>query len=190
MSIQARIPIPCPPYGSPEFISFSGDGEHVALCFGDWQNQPCPLVRLHSECLTGDVFGSARCDCQAQLHEAMSIMHNRGGVILYLRQEGRGIGLKAKLRAYEKQIREGLDTYAANHAVGHADDERDYTQAVMMLRDLGIERLRLLSNNPLKAQALQQEGIDVVERLSTGRFETPENAHYLLNKAAKGGHQF
>ena len=145
-------------------FTFDGlvDGkEHLALGLGDWQRSlaraavggRAPLVRPHSECLTGDVFGSQRCDCGPQLREAVERITDAGGLLLYLRQEGRGIGLYAKLDAYALQDA-GLDTYEANVALGHGEDERDYTAAAQMLLALGADRIRLLSNNPDKAEQL------------------------------------
>lgn len=190
-SIATSVAIPLAQYGSPDFISFDDiDGDDVAIAFGDWRAQSSPLVRLHSECLTGDVFGSQRCDCQAQLHAALSLIAEKGGVLLYLRQEGRGIGLKAKLAAYEAQIQKGLDTYEANHHVGHGDDERDYAQAASMLKAMNVHNVQLISNNPTKAKGLASHGVTVSAMIATGCFETQDNHAYLRVKAAKGGHQF
>ncbi|PWG10878.1 GTP cyclohydrolase [Streptomyces sp. V2] len=146
-----------------------------------------PLVRLHSECLTGDVFGSARCDCGPQLEEALQLVAAEGGAVLYLRQEGRGIGLYNKLDAYVLQDR-GSDTFEANRLLGRGEDERDYTAAAEMLRALGLTRIRLLSNNPDKAEQLTELGIEVVERVPTGVYVTGENGRYLDAKARHAGH--
>ncbi|GAV45438.1 GTP cyclohydrolase II [Streptomyces acidiscabies] len=146
-----------------------------------------PLVRLHSECLTGDVFGSARCDCGPQLEEALQLVAGEGGAVLYLRQEGRGIGLYNKLDAYVLQDR-GSDTFEANRLLGRGEDERDYTAAAEMLRALGLTRIRLLSNNPDKAEQLTELGIEVVERVPTGVYLTGENSRYLDAKARHAGH--
>ncbi len=146
-----------------------------------------PLVRLHSECLTGDVLGSERCDCGPQLHEAVARIAEAGGYLLYLRQEGRGIGLYEKLAAYALQD-DGLDTYQANLALGHGEDERDYGAAAQMLRTLGVRRLRLLSNNPDKARQLEESGIDVAERVPTRVHLSPANGAYLTAKAERGAH--
>lgn len=159
--------------------------EHLALLFGQTANTP--TVRLHSECLTGDVFGSARCDCGPQLREAITMMHAGGGIILYLRQEGRGIGLYNKLDAYRLQDA-GLDTFAANRKLNFRDDQRDYRVAAQMLNALGIQRIRLLSNNPDKARQLQAHGIAVVELVPTGVFITESNRSYLRSKAELAGH--
>ena len=169
-------------------ISFRGlaDGrEHVAVALGD-PGAGIPLVRLHSECLTGDVLGSARCDCGPQLQEAVGRISRAGGYLLYLRQEGRDIGLYNKIDAYALQ-EDGLDTYEANLALGFAEDERDYTVAVQMLGALGVDRLDLLSNNPDKAAQLEEAGLTVVRRVHTGLHVSPVNLGYLAAKAA-GGH--
>jgi GTP cyclohydrolase II len=181
-----------------EVLTFTGlaDGrEHLALGLGDWAGAlaraagggPAPLVRLHSECLTGDVLGSERCDCGPQLREAVERITAEGGVLLYLRQEGRGIGLYAKLDAYALQDA-GLDTYQANRALGHDDDERDYTAAAQMLAALGIDRLRLLSNNPDKAAQLERLGVAVERQVPTGVHLTAANARYLAAKRDRTGH--
>src|SRR6478672_13652273 len=156
-----------------EVLSFSGltDGkEHLLLALGEWeaalqgaaQGGAGPLVRLHSECLTGDVFGSARCDCGPQLREAVERIAATGGILLYLRQEGRDIGLYNKLDAYALQDG-GLDTYQANTALGLPEDARDYTAAAQMLTALGITELDLLTNNPDKVRQLRERGITVAE---------------------------
>jgi GTP cyclohydrolase II len=167
--------------------------EHVAVSLGDWSPEDSrrgartPLVRLHSECLTGDVLGSARCDCGPQLQEAVTRIAAEGGYLLYLRQEGRDIGLYNKIDAYALQ-EQGLDTYEANRALGFAEDQRDYTVAVQMLRALGVDRLRLLSNNPDKAAQLEDAGIRVEQRVHTGLHVGPGNVDYLAAKARHGGH--
>ncbi|MER6754283.1 GTP cyclohydrolase II [Micromonospora echinofusca] len=178
-------------------FSFDGlvDGrEHLAFGLGDRAGPvdadpapPTPLVRPHSECLTGDVFGSRRCDCGPQLREAVERVAVAGGYLLYLRQEGRGIGLYAKLDAYALQDA-GLDTYEANLALGHRPDERDYTVAAQMLAALGVDRVALLSNNPDKAAQLTRLGVAVVERVPTGVYLSGANAGYLAAKAGRGGH--
>ncbi|WP_037680973.1 GTP cyclohydrolase II [Streptomyces griseus] len=171
-----------------ELVTFHGltDGqEHVAVVLGD--PGAVPLVRLHSECLTGDVFGSARCDCGPQLREAVERIAERGGVLLYLRQEGRGIGLYNKLDAYALQD-QGLDTYAANAALGLPEDARDYTAAAQMLDALGITGLDLLSNNPDKADQLRTLGVEVRDRVPTGVFATPDNVRYLRAKVLQTQH--
>jgi GTP cyclohydrolase II len=174
-----------------EVFTFAGlaDGrEHLALGLGDWRAAGgSPLVRPHSECLTGDVFGSERCDCGPQLREAAERITEAGGLLLYLRQEGRGIGLYAKLDAYALQDT-GLDTYAANLALGHGEDERDYTVAAQMLRALDVDRIRLLSNNPDKALQLDALGVEVTERIPTGVHLSTANARYLAAKVRHTHH--
>lgn len=172
-----------------QFITFDGlrDGrEHFAVRFGAPEGE-APLVRLHSECLTGDVFGSARCDCGPQLHDAIHRLSELGGYLLYLRQEGRGIGLIAKLDAYRLQD-QGMDTFAANRALGHADDERDYRVAADMLEALGVAQIKLLTNNPDKRRQLEVAGIKVAEMVPTGVFLGAHNRSYLEAKVKHSGH--
>ncbi len=169
--------------------------EHLAIGLGDCASafptiEPqvrVPLVRPHSECLTGDVFGSQRCDCGPQMREAVERIADVGGFLLYLRQEGRGIGLYAKLDAYALQDA-GLDTYEANLALGHGEDERDYTVAAQMLHALGQRRVAVLSNNPDKAAQLTRLGVTVIETLPTHVHLSPSNASYLATKAKRGAH--
>ena len=167
--------------------------EHLALGLGDRvrpvvsRHDDPPLVRLHSECLTGDVFGSQRCDCGPQLRESVERISDTGGYLLYLRQEGRGIGLYRKLDAYVLQDG-GLDTYEANLALGCAADARDYTPAAQMLRALGEASVDLLSNNPDKADQLEGLGITVTERVPTMVHLSPANGRYLAAKALHGSH--
>jgi GTP cyclohydrolase II len=198
-------------------FSFNGlvDGrEHLAFGLGDWprpndrpakdrqakdfqakdsqaKDRPVPLVRPHSECLTGDVFGSQRCDCGPQLREAVERIAAAGGFLLYLRQEGRGIGLYTKLDAYALQD-SGMDTYEANVALGHGEDERDYTAAAQMLAALGVDRFALLTNNPDKTEQLTRLGATVTQRVPTGVYLSPTNAGYLAAKAnrAARSHDF
>jgi GTP cyclohydrolase II len=185
-------------YATPARVfSFDGlvDGqEHLAFGLGDRAaavtscgRGPAPLVRPHSECLTGDVFGSQRCDCGAQLREAVERIADSGGFLLYLRQEGRGIGLYAKLDAYALQDT-GLDTYEANLALGHREDERSYVVAAQMLQALGVPRIALLSNNPDKAGQLHRLGVTVAARVPTGVHVSAANARYLRTKARRGAH--
>ncbi|MFF4347065.1 GTP cyclohydrolase II [Streptomyces sp. NPDC001530] len=161
--------------------------EHVAVILGEPAAGRPPLVRLHSECLTGDVFGSARCDCGPQLREAVERVADRGGVLLYLRQEGRGIGLYNKLDAYALQD-QGLDTYEANAALGLPEDARDYTAAAQMLAALGIFELDLLSNNPDKSAQLRTLGLTVTQHVPTGVFTTAHNVGYLRTKVVRTQH--
>ena len=200
-TIRTQVPVPlrfADGYATTARVfTFDGlvDGrEHLALGLGDWagavraaRRGPAPLVRPHSECLTGDVFGSQRCDCGPQLREAVERIADAGGFLLYLRQEGRGIGLYAKLDAYALQDA-GLDTYEANLALGHAEDERDYTVAAQMLRALGVARVALLSNNPDKAEQLSRLGVTVTERVPTGVHLSAANAGYLAAKARRAAH--
>ena len=145
-------------------------------------------MRLHSSCFTGDILGSLRCDCGEQLTGAInSMVLAGGGVILYLSQEGRGIGLASKLRAYQLQD-EGLDTIEANQTLGFGADERHYQAATTMLRSLGIERVKLMTNNPLKIDALRREGVDVVSRLPSHATVNVHNARYLETKRKRAGH--
>ena len=190
MRVVARARLPLDHMPDAQIVAFraSDDGqEHVALVIGAFGGKP-PLVRLHSECLTGDVFGSLKCDCGPQLKEALRLIGAAGGgVLLYLRQEGRGIGLANKLRAYALQDR-GLDTVEANLRLGFGDDERDYAHAAAMLRALGIDSVRLLTNNPNKVRGLESTGIAVVERVAHHMPANPHNADYLAVKRSKSGH--
>jgi GTP cyclohydrolase II len=190
LDIAARAKLPLEGLPPTQIVAFraSDDGqEHVALVIGAFAGKP-PLVRLHSECLTGDVFGSLKCDCGPQLKEALRIIgESGGGVLLYLRQEGRGIGLANKVRAYALQDR-GLDTVDANRRLGFADDERDYGHAAAMLHALGIDRVRLLTNNPDKVAGLEQAGITVSERVAHQMPANPHNADYLATKRKRSGH--
>jgi GTP cyclohydrolase II len=181
-------------------FSFDGlvDGrEHLTFALGDLAAAArpsggyglIPLVRPHSECLTGDVFGSERCDCGPQLREAVERIADSGVFLLYLRQEGRGIGLYAKLEAYALQDM-GLDTYEANLALGHREDERSYVAAAQMLHALGVSRVALLSNNPDKARQLRRCGVDVAAQVPTGVHLSPANGRYLAAKAQRGAHTF
>ncbi|MEV5355027.1 GTP cyclohydrolase II [Streptomyces sp. NPDC093516] len=188
---SVRIPL-YPATGDPitaSVTTFRGlvDGrEHLALRLGTVQDG-VPLVRVHSECLTGDVFGSARCDCGPQLREALRMIDTAGGLLLYLRQEGRGIGLYNKLDAYGLQDR-GLDTYEANRALGLGEDERDYAAAAQMLRALGHDEIDLLTNNPNKCEQLRRYGIRVRRTVATGVFVNPHNTGYLTAKVARTSH--
>lgn len=163
--------------------------EHVALCMGNVDVAP-PLVRIHSECLTGDALGSVRCDCREQLAAAMGRIAEEGhGILLYLRQEGRGIGLANKIRAYSLQDG-GLDTVDANLHLGFPADGRCYLIAAAILRDLGVTKVRLLTNNPKKIAGLEAGQIEVVERAVLQILPRPENHRYLQTKAEKLGHLF
>ena len=185
---RARLPMEGLPDTQIAVFRTAADGqEHVALIIGAFAGEP-PLVRLHSECLTGDVFGSLKCDCGPQLREALHIIGAAGGgILLYLRQEGRGIGIANKIRAYALQDR-GLDTVDANQRLGFADDERGYGDAAAMLHALGVDRVRLLTNNPAKVDGLEAAGIAVVERVAHHMPANPHNADYLATKRSRSGH--
>lgn len=194
---QVTVPLRLPDGYATTARVFSFDGlvdsrEHLALGLGDRARSPgrhptggsVPLVRLHSQCLTGDVFGSQRCDCGSQLREAVERITDAGGFLLYLQQEGRGIGLYTKLDAYALQDT-GLDTYEANIALGHGEDERDYAAAAQMLGALGADRVRLLTNNPDKVVQLCRLGVTVTQRVPTDVYLSPANAGYLAAKASR-----
>ena len=203
-TVRTRVPVPLRfsdgYVTTVDVFSFTGlvDGrEHLTLGLGDWaaalersrSDGPAPLVRPHSECLTGDVFGSQRCDCGPQLREAVERIADSGGFLLYLRQEGRGIGLYAKLEAYALQDM-GLDTYEANLALGHREDERSYVAAAQMLYALGVSEVALLSNNPDKARQLRRCGVSVAAQVPTGVHLSAANGRYLAAKAQRGAHTF
>ena len=181
-----------------DVMTFTGlaDGkEHLLLGFGEWRSAVArgaaggepPLVRPHSECLTGDVFGSERCDCGPQLREAVERVAAVGGFVAYLRQEGRGIGLYAKLDAYTLQDA-GFDTYEANVALGHGEDERDYTAMAQMLQTVGADRISVLTNNPDKVLQLKALGIEVAEQVPTSVHITEANRRYLTAKVSHTAH--
>ena len=179
------------PYGvfRIEVVTDEGGLEHVALTMGDLRGPDPVLVRVHSECLTGDAFGSLRCDCGPQLNAALAAVADRGwGCVLYLRQEGRGIGLHAKIQAYHLQD-QGADTLDANLMLGHPADGRDYTVAATMLNSLGAGQVSLLTNNPDKVDHLRSYGIDVVERIPLVVGVGDDNRQYLKTKAERMGHQ-
>ncbi len=164
-------------------------GEHMALVKGEWQKDEPVLVRVHSSCFTGDILGSFRCDCGEQLHEAMEMVENEGkGVVLYMNQEGRGIGLVNKLKAYKLQ-EEGMDTVEANLHLGFKMDERDYGVGAQILRYLGVHKMRLISNNPRKRVGLVGYGLDVVENVPLHISPNPHNEKYLQTKRDKLGHE-
>lgn len=189
-TVRQSIRIPIGNQAS-DIITFKGladTGEHIALGLGSWKTTDIPLVRIHSECLTGDVFGSGKCDCGEQLHESIQKISQVGGILLYLRQEGRGIGLYNKLDAYAQQAK-GYDTYEANQRLGLKDDLRDYTVAAQMLHALKISKIKLLTNNPDKISQLRNLGIQVIKEVSTGVFLKPENKKYLEAKILKTHHR-
>ncbi len=174
-----------------EILSFRGlktDKEHVAIIFKQAdQTQNMPLVRMHSECLTGDVFHSSRCDCGEQLEETINRMGESGGIILYLRQEGRGIGLYNKIDAYRLQS-QGMNTYEANNHLGFDDDLRDFTEAAQMLEALGVGKIRLVTNNPKKIRELSEYGIEITEVVNTSAHIKDGNENYLKAKVSHGKH--
>ena len=164
------------------------DKEHLALVMGEVAGGSGVLVRVHSECFTGDVLASQRCDCGEQLNLSMKKIAAAGaGIVLYMRQEGRGIGLLDKLRAYALQD-QGLDTVDANLALGHEPDERDYSVAARMLQDLGVRSVQLMTNNPDKIEALRALGVNVVQRIAVQAPANADNAAYLLTKASRMNH--
>ena len=190
--VTSRLPSP---WGTYSISAFGMEGDrfpHVVLHRGleGTLSTESPLsVRVHSECMTGDVFASQRCDCGEQLHNALKHFKQHGGMLIYLRQEGRGIGLVEKLKAYNLQD-EGLNTYEANAAMGHGEDERQYSDAVEILTHYKVKSVRLLTNNPEKEQALRKAGVDVAERIPLRGTETADNADYLRAKKEITGHLF
>ncbi|MEX1198924.1 MAG: GTP cyclohydrolase II [Pseudohongiellaceae bacterium] len=184
----ARIPTAYGDFQLCYYTNTLDSKEHLALYVGDPANAGSVLVRVHSECFTGDVLGSRRCDCGEQLDRSLEMVAEAGvGVILYLRQEGRGIGLLEKLRAYNLQD-QGFDTVDANLMLGHEADGRDYSLAALMLRDLSVDSVRLITNNPAKINALVAAGIDVSQRVSLEVVANTDNAGYLLTKAQRMDH--
>ncbi len=183
----ARLPTPVGEFQLCLYHDAKEDKDHLALVMGNVRGEGV-LTRIHSECFTGDVLGSLRCDCGEQLHRSMERIAQEGrGVLIYLRQEGRGIGLADKLRAYNLQDA-GYDTVEANLLLGHQADERHYDAAAAILRDLGVRSVRLLTNNPDKIQALEALGVHVVERVPLLPTVHPENARYLRTKALRMHH--
>ena len=162
--------------------------EHIALIKGEWSEDEPVIVRVHSSCMTGDIFGSQRCDCGAQLHEAMKLIEKNGkGVIVYLNQEGRGIGLMNKMRAYKLQ-EEGMDTVDANLCLGFKADERDYGVGAEILRQIGVHKMRLITNNPVKRIGLESYGLTITENISIEIEPNTYNSRYLHTKAERMGH--
>ena len=186
--VRTRIPTD---YGDFQLCYYSNTQdkkEHLALFMGELSNTEPVLARIHSECFTGDVLGSRRCDCGEQLDKSLSVISQAGsGVVVYLRQEGRGIGLLEKLRAYNLQDG-GLDTVDANLELGHEADARDYSLAALILSDLGVKSVQLITNNPGKIEALENSGIEVTERVSLDIAANPDNVSYLRTKAQRMNH--
>lgn len=171
-------------------VTFNGltdEKEHIALIFKQGDKQSAPLVRLHSECLTGDVFNSSRCDCGEQLDETVKLMNSHGGILLYLRQEGRGIGLYNKIDAYVLQ-RQGMNTYEANKHLGFGEDERDFSVAEEMLIALGVDNIELITNNPKKINAMKAGQVNVRRVVKTGIYRKTDNTNYLAAKKNHGNH--
>jgi 3,4-dihydroxy 2-butanone 4-phosphate synthase/GTP cyclohydrolase II len=190
--IQREISVQMPTkWGDFDLIAFRQKDtgqEHLALIKGQWTEEDAVMVRVHSSCLTGDIFGSCRCDCGEQLQKAMELIEEEGrGVIVYMNQEGRGIGLLNKLRAYKLQ-EQGLDTVEANLQLGFSMDERDYGVGAQIIRDLGIKKMRLISNNPKKRTGLVGYGLEIVENVPLQIVSNPHNAKYLATKKLKMGH--
>ncbi|TDU32064.1 GTP cyclohydrolase II [Panacagrimonas perspica] len=184
---EARLPTPFAEFRVQVFGSADGK-EHVVMALGDLETGDAPLVRIHSECLTGDALFSLRCDCGFQLEAALAAIAKAGcGAVLYLKQEGRGIGLGNKIRAYALQD-QGSDTVEANHQLGFPADAREYDLAVQLLKELGLARIRLMTNNPRKHDALVRDGIEIVERVPLQSGRNPHNEAYLRAKADKLGH--
>lgn len=172
------------------FVSFEGlrdNREHFAILFGNHDLKKSPWVRIHSECITGDLFGSARCDCGDQLNESLELLRKEGGILLYLRQEGRGIGLYAKLKAYLLQEK-GCDTFTANLELDYPEDMRRFDVAAEMLKALGITTIKLLTNNPQKKSDVESSGVQVEKIRTTGVYLKKENANYLRAKKERAGH--
>jgi len=186
--VRVRLPTE---YGNFDLIPFRhiSDGtEHIALIKGEWDRDEPVLVRVHSSCITGDIFGSLRCDCGPQLHQAMRMVDNAGkGVVLYMNQEGRGIGLFNKIKAYKLQ-EEGMDTVEANLELGFHGDERDYGVGAQILRELGVRKIRLITNNPVKRAGLEGYGLEIVENVHDEIEPNKYNKFYLKTKKDKMGH--
>jgi 3,4-dihydroxy 2-butanone 4-phosphate synthase/GTP cyclohydrolase II len=186
--VQVEMPTAYGDFQLRAFKDQSNDQDHLVLTKGTWTEDEAVLVRVHSSCLTGDIFGSCRCDCGPQLHKAMELINQEGkGAIVYMNQEGRGIGLLNKLKAYKLQ-EEGLDTYEANEKLGFKPDERDYGIGAQMLRAIGIRKMKLMSNNPKKRTGLIGYGLEIVENIPLQIESNIHNERYLQTKRDKAGH--
>ena len=185
---EARLPTRYGPFQAVAYKSHVDTGEHIALTIGEWTEDEPVLVRIHSECLTGDVFGSMRCDCGEQIDLALQKISQEGnGIFLYMRQEGRGIGLHNKIKAYSLQD-QGLDTVEANETLGFEPDLRHYGVGAQILRDLGVRKLNLLTNNPKKVAGLSGFDLEIVDRIPVEAEVTDENRTYMKTKKARMGH--
>ncbi len=192
INILAEAKLPVEQLGVFQLIVFSygnDDKEHLALV-KNLSKTPEPLVRVHSECLTGDVFSSLRCDCGGQLSESMRRIAEQGGIFIYMRQEGRGIGLVNKIKAYALQQEKGFDTVEANQALGFGIDERSFVAAAAFLKHMAVTTIRLLTNNPNKIAELSEHGINITERLAVEIPSNQQNNDYLKTKKIKLGHLF
>jgi len=188
-AVNVKLPTVYGDFQIHAFEEVLSGGNHLALVKGSWEEDEPVLVRVHSLCVTGDIFGSKRCDCGEQLHAALLQVEREGkGVVLYMNQEGRGIGLINKLKAYKLQ-EEGMDTIEANIALGFKADLRDYGVGAQILRSLGITKMRLMTNNPAKRVGLQGYGLEIVERVAIEMPTYPENEHYMKTKRDKMGHE-
>ncbi len=186
--VEVKMPTDFGDFNLIPFLQKSNGLEHVALIKGEWNENESILVRVHSSCVTGDIFGSKRCDCGDQLHEAMRQIDRAGkGVVIYMNQEGRGIGLSNKIKAYKLQ-EEGYDTVEANHKLGFEDDERDYGVGAQILRSVGVQKMKLLTNNPVKKIGLQGYGLEVTEIAPIEIKPNIHNAFYMKTKKVKMGH--
>jgi len=186
--VQVEMPTAYGDFQLRAFKDQSNDQDHLVLTKGTWTEDEAVLVRVHSSCLTGDIFGSCRCDCGPQLHKAMELINQEGkGAIVYMNQEGRGIGLLNKLKAYKLQ-EEGLDTYEANEKLGFKPDERDYGIGAQMLRAIGIRKMKLMSNNPKKRSGLIGYGLEIIDNIPLEIESNIHNERYLQTKRDKAGH--
>lgn len=187
--VRVKLPTNFGDFDLIPYRQISNGLEHIALIKGKWDEGEAVMVRVHSSCVTGDIFGSLRCDCGDQLHTAMQMIDHHGtGVILYMIQEGRGIGLLNKMKAYKLQQEKGLDTVQANIELGFEDDERDYGVGAQILRDLGLRKIRLITNNPVKRAGLEGYGLTIVDNIPIEITPNPYNKEYLKTKRDRCGH--